>query len=160
MNFDIKKLFHPAFLLCLITVAIASPGMNYFIEKTNPFWIKHALPLKQSFDLLNEESLLPYEITHKSKIKNKDILGALGTDEYIQWELMDTRESAGSPVRYCSLFITYYTGNPDQVPPRGSHQTLHTSIVCVMKTFDIESAAYVEATKYPRRGGPPVQDEF
>jgi hypothetical protein len=30
--------------------------------------------------------------------------------------LVDTKADEFSPVRYCSLFITYYTGNLDQVP--------------------------------------------
>jgi hypothetical protein len=28
----------------------------------------------------------------------------------------DTELNSSNPVKYCSLFITYYTGNPDQVP--------------------------------------------
>jgi hypothetical protein len=52
----------------------------------------------------------------KAKITNPDILQSLGTRDYIQWLLEDPQVPASSPVRYCSLFITYYTGNPDRVP--------------------------------------------
>ena len=52
----------------------------------------------------------------KSKIDNKDVIESLGTEEYLQWLLEDTTVDVLSPVRNCFIFITYYTGNPDQVP--------------------------------------------
>lgn len=116
MNFDNKKMLQPAFLVCVMTFIVIGGLMKPLISFVNPFFIKHALPLKQPLDNINEKKLSPYEVVHKSKITNKEVEKALGTDEYIQWELMDTNEPANSPVRYCSLFITYYTGNPDQVP--------------------------------------------
>jgi hypothetical protein len=51
----------------------------------------------------------------KGKIKEEEIVKALGTEDYIQWQLEDTSVSADSPVRYCLLLITYY-GLPDKVP--------------------------------------------
>ena len=49
------------------------------------------------------------------KIENEEVVKALGTQDYIQWQLEDTSEPADSSVRYCSLLITYY-GLPDLVP--------------------------------------------
>lgn len=106
----------PAFLICVVTLAIAAVGMNSLIGKINPFFIKVALPLQNSLDDIDETKLGHYVVGRKSKIKNHQIEEALGTKDYIQWELVDTEQPANSPVRYCSLFITYYTGNPDQVP--------------------------------------------
>jgi hypothetical protein len=78
--------------------------------------IKKALPLKQSFTLLDEKLLAPYKVIEKSKIENPDVLESLGTEDYLQWFLEDTTVDVMSPTRNCSVFITYYTGNPDQVP--------------------------------------------
>jgi hypothetical protein len=78
--------------------------------------IKKALPLRRSLDLIDEEALDFYEIVRKSKIENSDLLEALGTEDYVQWTLRDTKAGKNDPLRYCSLFITYYTGNPDRVP--------------------------------------------
>lgn len=112
----IKHYTQPAFLVCVITLIVAIFGMKSLISAINPYFIKLPLPLKKSFDDIDQTKISPYQVVRQSKITNKDILEALGTDEYIQWELMDTEEPANSPTRYCSLFITYYTGIPDQVP--------------------------------------------
>ena len=78
--------------------------------------IKKALPLRQSLDVMNEQALETYTVVKKEKIQNNDLLEELGTEDYIQWTLEDTEAGRDDPLRYCSLFITYYTGNPDQVP--------------------------------------------
>ena len=41
-------------------------------------------------------------------IGNPDVVESLGTDEYIQWILEDTKAPAASTWRDCFLFITYY----------------------------------------------------
>jgi hypothetical protein len=47
-------------------------------------------------------------VVSKKKIDNEEIVKALGTGNYIEWILYDTAAETASPVRYCSLFITYY----------------------------------------------------
>ncbi len=106
----------PAFILCVLALAAASAGMKIVKSTKDIKRIKKELPLKASFDLLNEEAIAPYKPISKYTIKNKDILESLGTEQYLQWMVEDTNAPANSPTRYCSLFITYYTGNPDQVP--------------------------------------------
>ncbi len=78
--------------------------------------IKRALPLRKSLDLISEEALDAYTVVQKEKLENQDVIEALGTEEYIQWTLENTEAQDNSPLRYCSLFVTYYTGNPDRVP--------------------------------------------
>jgi hypothetical protein len=112
----LKHYTQPAFLICTALLLIAAVGMSATVSYLGLQFIKKPLPLKKTFDELNEASLSPWKAIDKSRIKNKDILEALGTDQYIQWVLEDPAAEPSSPVRYCSLFITYYTGNPDQVP--------------------------------------------
>jgi len=111
-----KIYIQPAFLICTAVLAIAGTGKKFTIEKLGVILKKEAIPLKKSFDFLDESAIEPYKVIKKSKIENKDVLEQLGTEQYLQWELEDTKAAPHSPVRYCSLFITYYTGDPDAVP--------------------------------------------
>jgi len=112
----IKPYLQSTFLICVIVLATAAISKDAVIEYYGVVLNKEAISLRKPFDDMDELRLLPYEIVKRSKIENLDVLKALGTDEYIEWKLKDTEAGEHSPTRYCSLFITYYTGNPDQVP--------------------------------------------
>jgi hypothetical protein len=116
MKSFIKNYFQPSFLLSVICLLATSGYINYRKAHYGLTQIKESLPLKQSFNLLDEKLLEPYKVLEKSKIENQDVLESLGTEDYLQWILDDTTVDVMSPVRNCSMFITYYTGNPDQVP--------------------------------------------
>jgi len=116
MKSIIKPYTQPAFLICIVVLAIAGTSKEIVVEWSGAHLKKLALPLKKPLAILDAGALAPYEVINKHKIANKDVLEQLGTDEYIQWELVDTEADELSRVRYCSLFITYYTGNLDQVP--------------------------------------------
>ena len=112
----LKIYLQPTFLL---SVAVLTTALGYIAwVKANEGirLIKKPIPLKESFDLMDEKALWPYKVVGKHKITNKDIIESLGTEDYLQWTIEDPRVPFDSPVRYCSLFVTYYTGNPDQVP--------------------------------------------
>jgi len=110
MKADIMKPYtQPAFLICLVLLAIAGAAMErVHVEK-------EAFPLKKSLDLLDENSLTPYNVISKGSIENEEVVKSLGTEDYIQWVLEDPDVPADSDVRKCSLFITYYK-LADQVP--------------------------------------------
>lgn len=112
----LKNYFQVSFLMSLAVLVTFAGGMNYLKARRGVMLIKKPLPLKQPFDLLDEKLLEPYKVLEKSKIDNKDVIESLGTEEYMQWLLEDTTIDALSPVKNCLLFITYYTGSPDQVP--------------------------------------------
>jgi len=112
----IKTYTQPSFLICILVLAIASASQSYVIKQLGVQLIKLPIPLKKPLDMLEQFDLSPYKVIKKHKIKNKDVLENLGTEEYIQWELEDVSADKSSDSKYCSLFITYYTGNPDQVP--------------------------------------------
>jgi hypothetical protein len=116
MKSSIKPYTQPAFLICVVVLAIAATAKTIVIEWSGAHLKKLPLPLKKPLDLLDESALGPYKVINKHKIHNKDVLEQLGTEEYIQWELEDTEADKSSPVKYFLLFVTYYTGNPDQVP--------------------------------------------
>ncbi|HSW44387.1 MAG TPA: hypothetical protein VLM89_02325 [Phycisphaerae bacterium] len=57
-----------------------------------------------------------YHLLSAAEIK-PEILDSLGTTQYIQWALLDqTAGGALQPEDFVQLFVTYYTGAPDQVP--------------------------------------------
>ena len=112
----IKSYTQPAFLICVILLAIAGAGMQVTVDWFGVQLQKEALPLKKPLELFVDSLLTPYKVVKNSKIKNKDVLEQLGTDEYLQIILEDTESQELSPVRFCSLFVTYYTGDPDMVP--------------------------------------------
>jgi hypothetical protein len=109
MNKVLKRYLEPAFLICvLILVASGIIVAKGFVKKL-------PIPLKKQLNLLDDSKLLPYEVVGKGLIDNQNVVASLGTEDYIQWELEDTSAVADSPVRNCTLFITYYD-HPDYVP--------------------------------------------
>ena len=116
MNKTIKPYIQLPFLICLTALALAAGFKETAIKQFGVVFTKLPIPLRKSLDDLDESKLAPYRVVRKSKIDNPDVLEALGTEDYIQWELEDTGADALSHTRYCSLFVTYYTGNPDRVP--------------------------------------------
>ena len=112
----LKSYIQPSFLICTAVLAIAAAGKQAAVEWLGWRLTKEAIPLQKPLDMMDKSAMAPYEVFQEHKIKNKDILEQLGTEDYLQWDFIDTEEDKKSPVKHCSLFITYYTGNPDQVP--------------------------------------------
>ena len=107
--------FQPAFLICVCLLVTAAVGMSVAINKFGMYLKKESMPLKKTLQQLDQAGLGPYKVVLKKKIENKEVVKALGTEEYIQWVLEDTEASADSLVRNFLLFITYYD-KPDRVP--------------------------------------------
>lgn len=116
MRNSIRSFFQPSFVVCVAVLAIAASTKEYTIQKLGIHFIKLPLPLQKPLEEMDETKLAPYQVVNKNRIMNRDVLESLGTEEYLQWELEDPDVPKDSPVRRCSLFITYYTGNPDMVP--------------------------------------------
>ncbi len=116
MNKVIKEYISTPYIVCVLVLAIAAAGMQYTISSLNLILVKKPINLQKPFDDIDENAIYPYKVVKKTKIKNPAILESLGTEDYIQWVLEDQREPAESPTRYCSLFLTYYTGINDRIP--------------------------------------------
>jgi hypothetical protein len=117
-----KYYLQSAFVICTAILAIAGSGMSLAIKSFGVYLIKEPIPLKKPLDLLGltdsnstSSDIGPYKVVSKTEIDNEEIVESLGTTDYIQWHLEDTLQSDESPLRYCSLFITYY-GIQDRVP--------------------------------------------
>lgn len=111
-----KTYLKPAFIVCVAVLLTAAFGKEWVIWKFGVQMVKEPIALQHPLDEMNDAVLMPFKLKRKDRIQNRDVLESLGTDEYMQWALEDTEAEQGSPTRHCSLFITYYTGNPDMVP--------------------------------------------
>ncbi|HBG26411.1 MAG: hypothetical protein A2Y10_06410 [Planctomycetes bacterium GWF2_41_51] len=136
MKSYMKNYLQLPFILCVGFLLITAGFIAGFKSRQGLTLIKKPLPLKNSFDDLDEGLIAPYKVLNKSKIDNQDVLESLGTEDYLQWMLEDTSVDEMSPVKHCSFFVTYYTGNPDQVPhvpeacyTGGGNQVENSSIV-------------------------------
>jgi len=106
---DLRAYLQPAFVICVVVLALSGAVMSKFDVEQEPW------PLKKPLKLLEKEDLGPYVIASKQEIENEDILKNLGTEDYIQWMLEDTKAPIDSPTRNIVLFITYYA-LADRVP--------------------------------------------
>lgn len=76
--------------------------------------IKGPLPIRKPLINMSPSSLGPYELITSRRLSS-DMTSELGTEEYIEWTLRDTRISNQNDA-LVSLFVTYYTNVQDQVP--------------------------------------------
>jgi hypothetical protein len=110
-----RLLRQPSFVICVVLLVVCACGLQYTAAKLKIHFRKLPLPLKNALDDLDVSKLVPYEFVHATKIQ-KEIEDELGTTNYIQWILKDGSREKTDPLSLISLFITYYTGNPDKVP--------------------------------------------
>jgi hypothetical protein len=104
------------FTACLLLLAGLSLTYQYFFDATGVIPKKLPAPLRKPLNQLDPTKLAPYEVLQAWDIKSEQ-LDALGTREYVQWEMQDTSVSdRADPARLVSLFVTYYTDTPGQVP--------------------------------------------
>jgi len=126
MNKIIKQYTQPAFLICLcflflmgwlITAVQSEKGLKIPFKKGRIKFnfVKEPIPPNKSLSLLDEAKLKPFEVIEKHRIKDKDILDSLGTEEYIQWTLRKVDDDSKGPAKNIMAFITYYE-KPDAVP--------------------------------------------
>jgi hypothetical protein len=134
----------PAFLVCAMLLLTAATTKSLVIRFLGWQLTKYPIELKQPLHEMDEKALLPYVVRNKAKIDNPDVLATLGTEAYLQWILENPDAEPGSPTRYCSVFITYYTGDPDRVP--------HVPDECYVGGGNVRKAGYVDSAPLARDG--------
>lgn len=106
------------FYVCLGVLVVAAGSMQTVAGLLGQYFRKQPVPLKKPLHRMDKSKLAPeYTLFYlPSRNLSEDETQSLGTREYIQWRLVDqTRPSDAAP-SIASLFITYYTGQPDMVP--------------------------------------------
>lgn len=117
----LKRLLHDrSFVICFLFLAISAGGLRATTNWLGMHLIKLPLKLQKSLDELDVDKLAPYRLSEgaksKIRIEDQDVLAELGTEDYIQWMLVNSQLAETAPARHVMLFVTYYTGDPGQVP--------------------------------------------
>ncbi len=108
----IRLLLNPSFAIA-VAVVVFSFGLRWSVNRSINSMKAQPTFLGKPLAEFNEEKLLPYTVHRKQIIENELILESLGTREYLQWILENKDVPSDSPVRYCSLFITFYPQSND-----------------------------------------------
>jgi hypothetical protein len=110
---------NPRTLACVLVLAIAAGGLQAAALRMKAYFRKQPVPLKAPFDRLDEARLSPYHVIEDGKLTlTPEELEQLNTQDYLQWVLRADPAQTSGP-RYTGSYrvlVTYYTGQPDQVP--------------------------------------------
>jgi hypothetical protein len=145
MNDKLKPYFQPAFLVCVAVLAIAGIGKEAVIRWTGAVLTKEEIALRNPLEEISADKLGPYIIKQNTRIENDDIIEELGTKDYLQLVLEDSEADVDSGVKYCSFFVTYYTGDskvthvPEECYVGGGNRQLSSDAV-VVKIKDQDDA--------------------
>ncbi len=140
-----KFRFSPShrFWICTGVLALFGGGLPLLGHVFDWHFAKDAVPLKKPLMLFDTRQLLPRYSMHRIQPAPipDETLESLGTREYFQATLVDETKRPEDRTRCAHVIVTYYTGNPDQVP--------HVPEECVQaagytlldgRTFDVPAA--------------------
>jgi hypothetical protein len=113
MNKNFKEYGQPAFVLCVLVLAVSGLGMSMMVDSLGGYLTKEPLLLQRPLDELDAGALAPFEVVTRQKIESKEVVASLGTEDYIQWVLEDANDVLGTG--RVMVFVTYYR-LPDRVP--------------------------------------------
>jgi hypothetical protein len=113
-----RRTTSPRFYVCVAILLVAAASMQFVAQLLGGYFRKDAVPLKRPLDLLNQDKLLPEYRTHRRQPPplSPETVENLGTEQYLQWYLVDQNCGSEDPTAVVHLFITYHTGQPDLVP--------------------------------------------
>jgi len=125
------------FVICTIMLIAFAAIFQFITYRKGIVITKLPVPLRSPLDRMDKSKLAPYKFL-KSETIASEVVDELGTEEYIQWSLQDTSaEVANKPESLIHLFVTYYTGTPDQVP--------HVPEVCYLGSgYKVKDSEYIE----------------
>ena len=103
------------FLVCVALLATFTVGFEVLALRKGIQFRKQALPLKKPLKHFNQDKLAPHKLLRPITLQ-PDMVDQLGTEEYLQWYVAGPHGTAGNVPGHITLFVTYYTGKPDQVP--------------------------------------------
>ncbi|NLX04836.1 MAG: exosortase-associated EpsI family protein [Phycisphaerae bacterium] len=104
------------FLAGAIVLAAAAVSVHAAAERLQLHFRKLPIPLRKSLAEFDATKMGSYKFVQRVELK-PEMEAELGTQDYVQLIFEDT--SIGdeqAPGRYVHFFVTYYTGDPDQVP--------------------------------------------
>jgi len=106
----------PTFVVCTVILLLSAIGLEATVRFLGLAFRKRPVPLQQPFRQFDFAQLGPEYRLEETHAITAEGLQELGTDEYLSCTLRDTRRSSTDPLSHVNVLITYYTGDPDQVP--------------------------------------------
>jgi hypothetical protein len=104
------------FIILSLVLLISACGIHYTAQAMQLHFRKERVDLRKKLQEFDTGKMWPYKLVRKEKITS-EVEEALGTKDYLQLGFEDTRvRSENDFGRYVNFFVTYYTGDPDQVP--------------------------------------------
>ncbi len=105
----------PRFVVCVLFLAAGAGGVQWLYWSGFTFR-KQRVDLKAPLSSLDTHKIAPYRLVGSDRMSREEV-EALGTEEYIRWRLEDTSvKNRKNPLCWPTLFVTYYSGQPGQVP--------------------------------------------
>ncbi|MFQ5415144.1 MAG: hypothetical protein ACE5E6_11870 [Phycisphaerae bacterium] len=123
----VGRLVTPPFAVAVVVLGAAAVVSGPVASRLGLRQPKAPLPLRRPLDALDADRLGPYRlvptrgrdgrvIDDGRRVLDGLVVEQLGTDAYLSWSLEDTSVPRGNPLRYATLFVTYYTGPHHLVP--------------------------------------------
>ncbi|HUW81468.1 MAG TPA: exosortase-associated EpsI family protein [Phycisphaerae bacterium] len=113
----LKSAFSRAtFVVCAVILLLSAIGLEATVRFLGLEFRKRPVPLQQPFRQFDFAQLGPEYRLEETHAISAEGLQELGTDEYLSCTLRDTRRPPSDPLSRVNVLITYYTGDPDQVP--------------------------------------------
>ncbi|QOJ15028.1 MAG: hypothetical protein HRU75_10390 [Planctomycetia bacterium] len=114
-----KPLYGSARLVACLGVLVASAVALIAASRVFEGLLhKRPVALLRPIPAMDAHRLEPRYTLHPipAPLLNEETLETLGTREYLLWRVVDVTRDRSDPAAVAHLFITYYTGKPDQVP--------------------------------------------
>ena len=108
-------LMNPPFVVALILLGVSALLAGPFAKRMNFKQGKKALALRAPLSALDVTEIVPYRVVNRRTF-GREVVDALGTDRYLNWTLEDESVPKNDPLRFATLFVTYYSGGRDLVP--------------------------------------------
>jgi len=104
-----------AFVIVGLVLLVSALGVQTVASRMKLHFRKLPVPLLKDLQKFDVAKMWPYKLVAQKRIPS-EVEGELGTKDYVQMVFEDTAVSESAPGRHLNFFVTYYTGNPDQVP--------------------------------------------
>lgn len=106
------------YLACLGLLTTAALTMQAAAQWFDLHFRKQPVPLRSALFTLDRSRLGPdFEADPVPRAPlNDETLATLGTRDYLDLRLRSTSRREDDPTRWADVFVSYYTGKPDQVP--------------------------------------------
>ncbi|MFA5864094.1 MAG: exosortase-associated EpsI family protein [Phycisphaerae bacterium] len=145
MNKVIKEALRDrSFVIAGLVLLISAMSIQATAKYMKLHFRKERLELKKSLQQFDDGQMRPYRLVDKQRI-SKEVEEALGTSEYLQMRFEDPAiDNPNEFGKTVSLFVTYYTGDPDQVP--------HVPDVCYIGGGFDPAGSYDTSVRIPGLG--------